>query len=284
MSNLQDAAEYFWNLISSMRISDIIDIIIVSVLLYYVFIFIRERRAGKLAIGILFLLLALLGSDLLGMNALNFILQNIMQVGMIAVIIIFQPELRSMLEKMGGNSIKNLNRIGEAKDIGEKQKAIEEICLAASDLSKSKTGALIVLERGTKLGDEIKTGVIVNADVSSFLIKNIFFNKAPLHDGAMIIRDSRVHACGCFLPLSQNADIVKDLGTRHRAGIGISETSDAVVVIVSEETGFISTAVDGKLVRGYDRYSLKDTLNSLMITEERANTPIDTIKRFFGKK
>jgi len=283
--NIASFFEYAKNQILSITVIDVIDIALVSVLLFYCFRFIKERRAGKLAIGVVFLIAAMFISEWLGMNALKFILQNVIQVGMIALIIIFQPELRSMLEKMGGNSLKSLTAIGDDKDVTKINSDIDEICTAASQMSATKTGALMIIERTTKLGDEIKTGIIVDSEISSFLIENIFFNKAPLHDGAMIIRENRIYACGCFLPLSTNPDIIKELGTRHRAGIGVSEISDAVVIIVSEETGVISVALDGKLERGYDKFSLKEALTNLLLTDDNTLKPLKKIKKiFFGQK
>jgi len=267
-----------------MRITDIIDIVLVSVLLNFFFKFIKERRAGKLAVGIVFIIVIMFVSDWFDMYATNFILKNIVQVGIIALMIIFQPEIRSLLEKVGGNSMKGLAAISEEKDESGTNSMIDEVCLAASELSQSRTGALMVIERSTKLGDEIKTGVVVNADVSSFLIGNIFFNKAPLHDGAMIIRNNRIYACGCFLPLSTSQDIIKELGTRHRAGIGVSEVSDAVIVIVSEETGVISVALDGNLQRGYDRSSLKEELTNLLMGDANTLKPLTKIKKIIFRQ
>ncbi|MDD6312458.1 MAG: diadenylate cyclase CdaA [Firmicutes bacterium] len=254
------------NLFANMNpIVDIIDILIVSVILYYAFMFVRERRAGKLAVGVVILLIALGISELSGMKAFSFIIENIMQVGLIALIIIFQPELRSVLEKVGGG----VTNIGESKRKSDVVSWLDELTTACSDLSDSRTGALIVIERETRLGDEIRTGVPVNADINCALIKNIFFNKAPLHDGAMILRDGRIHSCGCFLPLSQNNSIDKNLGTRHRAALGLSEISDALVVVVSEETGTISVARNGKLKRDFDKYTLQNELVSLLDLDNR---------------
>ncbi len=264
---------YIFNQLTSMGVNDFIDIIIVSVLLYYIFTFIRDRRAGKLAIGVVIFLAALALSSLFNLNVVNFILQNIVQVGLLAIFIIFQPELRSMLEKVGNEPIRSF-KLGNQKDNEPTTKAIDEISAAAQELSNEKTGALIVIERNTKLGDEIKTGVMVNATISTFLIKNIFFNKAPLHDGAMIIRDNKILACGCFLPLSSNADIIKDLGTRHRAAIGMSENSDAIVVVVSEENGVISIAKDGRLIRNFDKYSLKSELSRILLDKSQESKSV----------
>ena len=202
------------------------------------------------------------------MHVIRFLLQNIFQVGIIALIVLFQPELRSALEKIGGEPLKNFKSIGVQKNSSVTLGVIREVTDAAADLSASQTGALIVFERTTKLGDISKTGTVLNADVSSFLLKNIFFNKAPMHDGAVVISDGRIHAAGCFLPLSLNEDIIKDLGTRHRAAIGMSENSDAVVVVVSEETGTISIALEGHLVRGYDKNSLCAELERLLLRDK----------------
>lgn len=258
-----------WNTLKSIRVTDIIDIILVAVMFYYVYRFIRERRAGKLAAGLLILLLILLLSDILDMRAMQFIMQNLFQVGMVAVIVVFQPELRSALEKVGAEPLRGLRSISEKSGNDASTIAmINEVTEAACDMSLDKTGALIVIERTTKLGDIIKTGTIVNADTTAFLIRNIFFKNAPLHDGAMIIRDDRIYAAGCFLPLSTNNDIIKDLGTRHRAAIGMSENSDAVIVVVSEENGTISIAVEGELKRNFSYNSLKAELTRLLLNEK----------------
>ena len=258
-----------WNTLKNIRVTDIIDIILVAVMFYYVYRFIRERRAGKLSAGLLILLLILLLSDILDMRAMQFIMQNLFQVGMVAVIVVFQPELRSALEKVGAEPLRGLRSISEKSGNDASTIAmINEVTEAACDMSLDKTGALIVIERTTKLGDIIKTGTIVNADTTAFLIRNIFFKNAPLHDGAMIIRDDRIYAAGCFLPLSTNNDIIKDLGTRHRAAIGMSENSDAVIVVVSEENGTISVAVEGELKRNFSYNSLKTELTRLLLNEK----------------
>ena len=244
-----------------------IDIACVSVLIYYLYKFIRDRRAGKLALGVALLVVIQIISSLLDMYLLQFIMQNIFQVGLITLVILFQPEIRSVLEKVGATPIRGLRSISETKDPSYVHRIIDEVVSAVCDLSESKTGALIVFERETKLGDIILTGTVIDAYPAAFLIKNIFFNKAPMHDGALIVRDMRLHAAGCLLPLSNNPDIIKDLGTRHRAGIGVSENSDAVVVIVSEETGVISTAVEGKLVRNYNKDTLTRFLRAKLANE-----------------
>ncbi|MBO5648690.1 MAG: diadenylate cyclase CdaA [Clostridia bacterium] len=264
---ISNTLTFIWQTLRTIAITDLLDIALVSVMLFFAFRFIRERRAGKLALGIVLLFIIMVVSETLDMYVTRYLLQNIFQVGIIVVIVLFQPEIRSALEKIGGEPFKSIRGIGDQRDSTETLGVIREVCEACTDLARQKTGALLVFERTTKLGDIIKTGTVINADVSSFLLKNIFFNKAPLHDGATVISGNRIHSAGCFLPLSLNDNIIKDLGTRHRAGIGMSENSDAVVVIVSEETGTISVAVDGKLKRGYDASTLVAELESLLITD-----------------
>lgn len=268
------------NQLSTIGFTDVVDIVVVAFFLYYIIKFMRDRRAGKLAVGVIFMLLVMFISDIFNMRATYFILENIMSVGLVALLIVFQPELRSMLEKMGGEPMKGFRNRMDKGSAEKYRQVIREICVTAESLSSTKTGALIIIERSTRLGDVIKTGTVLDANVSSFLLGNIFFNKAPLHDGAVIIRNQRIYAAGCFLPLSTNPDIIKDLGTRHRAGIGMSENSDAVVIIVSEETGVISVAVDGALKRGFDSNSLEEYITPLLITEQKEGVK----ERLFGRK
>ena len=283
IESITSAGKFFLNQIKDMGVSDILDIIIVSVLIYYVYLFIRERRAGKLATGLIVLLLIQVISSLFGFPVLGYFMSNILQIGLIAAVVIFQPELRSILESVGGDSIKGLKSIGEDKNAMERTKFIDFVCEAANEMSMSKTGALMVIERSTKLGDIISTGTVVNADTSSMLIRNIFFNKSPLHDGAVVIRDMRVYAAGCLLPLATKNNITKELGTRHRAAIGVSEASDAIVVVVSEETGTISIARRGRLQRGYDSVRLKAELERLLADNKPQNKK-KNIKKIFDLK
>ncbi len=269
--SLADFLNRLWNYVSlyivssvkTMGILDVVDILLLSVVLYYIYRFIRDRRAGKLLIGLgCVLALSLLG-DVLDLPATRFIFSDFRQIGVIAILILFQPELRSALEKVGGTPLTGFRNItADSRDSAMIHAEIEAICTAAGDLSRDKVGALIVIERSTKLGEYIKSGVMIDAMISPYILKNIFFNNAPLHDGAVIIRSGRICAAGCFLPLSTNDDINKDLGTRHRAAIGLSEISDALVIVVSEETGTISLAVDGNLERNYNYNSLKQALNN----------------------
>lgn len=252
--------------VGSMRIKDGLDILIVSVILYYAIRFIRGRRAGKLALGVLFLVVLEIFAQAMELTALSFLMQNVFQAGLIAFLIVFQPELRSGLEKMGGEPIRGIRSMREQKDAGGTTAMICALSEALCDLAKEKTGALVVIERETKLGDVIRTGEVINADMNPFLVRNLFFNKAPLHDGAVVVRGNRLYAAGCFLPLSTNNDIIKDLGTRHRAAIGMSENSDAVVVVVSEESGTISMALEGRLRRDYDLQSLEEELKKQLLS------------------
>lgn len=247
--------------------NDILDILLVTIVFFFVFRFVRDRRAGRLLLGIALLVVLFILSIIFKMNALNYLLSSLFSVGLIAIVIVFQPELRAALEKMGDRSIRGIKSMGteNSEEIG---RCITEACVACDSLSKSKTGALIVFERNTKLGEYILTGTIIDASPSSMLFGNLFFNKSPLHDGAVIIRGGRIHAAGCFLPLSTNPEITKEVGTRHRAAIGMSENSDAIVVIVSEETGIISVAEDGELQRDFDRLTLESHLKSRLMQQK----------------
>lgn len=270
METIGQLFSFLWGQILSIRLADVIDILLVAVLLYYIISFFRDRRAGKLAVGVVFLLVALLISNLFQMRAIGFILEAVVSVGVLALIIIFQPELRALLERMGRGSLSGFGRFGHSHSKEGDIRLLETVCDAAGTLSTQKTGALIVMERDTKLGDEIRTGTVLDASITKPLILNIFYNKAPLHDGAMILRDGRIHSCGCFLPLSASAELDRNLGTRHRAALGLSEISDAVIIVVSEETGAISVARDGKLYRGFDRYTLENELLSLFADSDGA--------------
>lgn len=259
-----------WEYIKSISVADVLDIFVLSILLHVAYKFMRDRRAGKLALGVVVFIGISIVSSFLNMHATQFIFKHFYQTGLLAIIIVFQPELRAGLEKMGNTPFSGLRGLtSDTKEIASINEDIDVVCEAACDMARTKTGALIVIERSTKLGEYIKSGVVVNAQMSPFLLRNIFFNKAPLHDGAVIIRGHRIFAAGCFLPLSTKDDIVQDLGTRHRSAIGLSETSDAIIIVVSEETGTISLAVDGTLTRDYNYNSLKQELVGLMLHSRR---------------
>jgi len=254
------------DVVKLMTVKDAIDIVLLGLILYFIYRFIRDRRAGKLLMGLALILVLSIASEALELHALHFILGDFRQIGLIAILILFQPELRSVLEKVGGTPFSGFHTItSDFRDLATTNAEIDAICTAAEDLAREKVGALIVIERSTKLGEYIKSGVYVDAAISPHILRNLFFNKAPLHDGAVIIRDGRVCAAGCFLPLSTKEDINKDLGTRHRAAIGMSEISDAIVIIVSEETGNVSLSVDGNLERNFNYTSLKQRLTSMLI-------------------
>ncbi len=253
-------------LVSTMRFSDIVDILIVAYLIYNIIMLIRKTNSFRLARGILLILIALWLSGVLKLTMFNRLLQKTVELGLIALVIIFQPELRRLLERMGSKTFpsfgsKPLETLGM-------DNVISQTIAACTQLSSTKTGALIVFERGVTLDKQMRSGTTVNSDVTAELLKNIFYPKAPLHDGAVVIRDGRIAAAGCVLPLTSNTNLSPDLGTRHRAGIGMSEHSDAVVVIVSEETGGISIAVDGMLKRRLSAETFEAILRSELLPEE----------------
>ncbi len=263
------------NLLGQFRaigIIDIIDILVVAYLIYQVVKLVRETRAIQLVKGILALLAVYAVSHTLQLQTMTFIMRNILQIGAFAMLVVFQPELRRALEQVGRTRLTNLG-VFNTSALEDQQgqflwrKAISAICDSCASLSRQKIGALIVLERETPLGDVIKTGTIVDADPSIELIINIFFPNSPLHDGALIMRRGKLYAAGCFLPLSDNFTISKELGTRHRAALGISENSDALVVVVSEETGKITLADNGKLKRGLTIDELNQELRAAFIVE-----------------
>lgn len=255
-SVVQYLSELGQNILTAARnftFKDAIDVAIVTVLLYSAIKLVRETRAGQLVKGIILLIVLFLISYQLDLLMLNAILRAFLSSGIVIVVILFQPEIR---------------------------KAIQGVVDATQILQQLRMGALIVFERQTKLGEIVATGTIIEAAPSSQLIANIFFNKAPLHDGGMIIREGQVYAAGCILPLTSNENVSAELGTRHRAALGMSENSDAVVVVVSEETGQISVAMEGKLTRNYNRVTLREVLESALIgaPEETSSS-----KRILGK-
>lgn len=247
----------------------IIDLTIVIFLMYCFFKIVRGSRAWQLIKGIALLIIATWVSGLFNLKILNWILTGIMNLGVIAIIVIFQPELRRALEQLGTNKLTQF--FGIDKDLSTKTKEdIYKVVIAATELSKTKTGALIVLERDIKIQDIIATGIPMNAEVSPQLLVNIFEPKTPLHDGAVVISGNKIAAAACVLPLADDKDIAKELGTRHRAAIGISKESDSIVVVVSEETGKISVAKDGTLIADVREEVLKKILISNIVTKRFA--------------
>lgn len=259
-----------WYALSNIRVFDIIDIIVIAFLIYKVVEFFRESRSGQLAKGILVILVLYGLATWAEMITLRWLLSRVVSYGIIAVAIVFQPEIRRALERMGRSSISPLNKNQIGDTYGYLGSSIDAICKAAGTMQESKIGALIVIERETQLGEIIDTGTVIDAETTSSLICNIFFPKSPLHDGAMIIRDGRIYAAGCILPLTSNDTINSQLGTRHRAAIGMSENSDAVIIVVSEETGNISIAHDGNLKRDFNAVKLRAELDSVFATNKKS--------------
>ena len=251
------------DIIKTMRINDVIDILIIAYVLYRLILVIHKTRAEQLLKGLVVLIVITKVSEWLQLRTVNYILRNAMTVGVIALLIVFQPELRRGLESLGRSGFLGKNFFffnEEGKDMSE---VLGEICDAVQFLSRSKIGALIVLERETGLNELIETGIAMDSKISSELLINTFIPNTPLHDGAVIIRGDRIMAAGCFLPLTDNQNLSSELGTRHRAGIGVTEISDAVAIIVSEETGTISLAQNGRISRHLDAKTLKEVLSSI---------------------
>lgn len=267
------------NLLTGIGIADVIDILIVAFVVYKILGFIRESRAGQLVKGLLILLAAFFASDIFQLYTLNWILKGTMTVGIIALIVVFQPELRRGLEYMGRSK---LIRPVFGKVNKNKAKSISvEVARAIENMSTTRTGALLVVERQTALTDICESGTILDANITSGLIETVFYEGSPLHDGALIIRGDKLYSAGCVLPLTENKSISKALGTRHRAGIGITENSDALVFIVSEETGIVSMAEDGKLDRFLDVKTVeKSMLNVYLNNSSEDPTPYG-IKNIF---
>ena len=253
---------------------DVLDMAIVAFVVYHIFRFVRRSRSGQVVKAILLIVVALGVANLLQLQVVSFVLNNAVELGFIALVIIFQPEIRRFLEQMGSGKIKEIF-VQETID-DELEYAIRETVEAYTSLSKDKVGALMVFERTTMLEDVLKTGTPLDARVSAELLKNLFWNKAPLHDGAVIVRNGRIVGAGCMLPMSGNVNISRDLGMRHRAGIGISENSDAVVALVSEETGSISVAINGMLKRHLAPATLEQMLRNELMPKQEESKPSGT--------
>lgn len=266
------------SLFSTFRVTDLIDIIIIAVFIYGIFKLVRETRAEQLLKGIFFVLIFYGAAVLLGLTMVTSILKVVLEFSVVIVVIIFQPEIRKALEQLGRSKFTSnyFFRLFQGglitnEDKNRVTKAITDVADSAILFSHTRTGALIVFERETKLTDIASTGTVLNCDTSTAIFGNLFFNKAPLHDGACIIREGKIFAGGCILPLNSKEVTNRDIGTRHRAAIGMSEVSDAVVVVVSEETGQISMAVNGVLTRDYDRDALILRLEEMLIPPDTEN-------------
>ena len=269
--------EWMVSIAMNFQFKDAVDIIIVAFLIYGVVKLVRETRAGQLVKGLFLLVILFIISSYFNLVMVSRVLAYFFQFAFVAILIVFQPEIRKALEQVGRNNVGQsiaavVTGRDRSYDRAQIRKAINAVVDGVGILQQLKMGALIVFERKTKLGDIIETGTQINCEPSGQIVGNIFFNKAPLHDGAMIIRDGMIHAAGCILPLTKNTSVSAELGTRHRAALGVSEESDAVVVVVSEETGQISVAVNGVLARRFTRDTLRDVLEGDLIPQEEAST------------
>lgn len=265
--NIRDSILNSFNAMRTAGPMDVIDILIVAYIIYRLMKLLKDTSAARLAKGIIWLLLIFLVASLAGLNTISFILRNSLGIGVTAAIVIFQPELRRLLEQLGKGNFSRL--LVSANDPDAAEAAIDATVKACSDMSRTKTGVLIVFERKERLGEIISTGTVIDAAPSPELLKNIFFKNSPLHDGALIMREGRICAAGCVLPLSGSQNLSRDLGTRHRAAVGMSESSDSVLVVVSEETGAISVAIGGMLKRHLSPEVLRKVLEAELITDDK---------------
>ncbi|MBQ6569996.1 MAG: diadenylate cyclase CdaA [Clostridia bacterium] len=266
---MADLLQNFGYLFSNIKVYNVIDIAIVSFIIYKLLRLMRETRAEQLIKGIVIIAVAYVLSDVLKLYLLNYLIRTLVNNGVLALVILFQPELRKALERVGRSKLKDFKILGgeEQEDHTKTIETINALSEGLRTLQKQRMGALAVFERETKLGDIISTGTIIDSIPSGPAVGNIFFNKAPLHDGAMIIRNNKLYAAGCILPLSQNEEIDPDLGTRHRAAIGMSENSDAVVVVLSEETGMLSICINGRIERFSNLTEFTANLVSILAPE-----------------
>lgn len=257
---------------------DVLDILLLAVLLFTVYRYVRDRRAGRLLIGVGALALIYIASEVLDMYAVRYLFANFFGYSLIVVAIVFQPELRTLLERVGTFSFKRLKNI--APDARGRStltvEALDEIVLAVKNMAYKKRGALIAIERSIKITEYAESGTVLDSVISSRLLEGLFADKEPLHDGAVIVRDGRLFAAGCNLPLTHNVDPIKELGTRHRAAVGASEDTDAIVIVVSEETGIVSLACNGELIRNLTSVSLRRHLCELLGMQKNQNVGEET--------
>ena len=287
MEGIINDLSVLWNqivyAITNIRFFDVLDIVILSFIIYKAFGFLRESRAGQLVKGLVVLFAIYVMADTFELVTMKWLLSNIVDSIIIAVAVIFQPEIRRILEKVGRTNFGRGQLLDEDNTLS---KCIDDVSRAAAVMQEKKIGALIVFERTTQLGEIISTGTIIDAKASVSMVNNVFFPKSPLHDGAVIIRGGRLYAAGCILPLTQREDLSLQLGTRHRAAIGMTENSDAVVLGVSEETGTISLVVNGQITRGYNSVSAGAELRRLLLEDAQGDTNVvkSTIKRIIPFK
>lgn len=275
---MEEFMSTIWSVLKTFQFKDALDIIVITLILYYLFKLFRQSRSGQLVKGVIILLVAYGISAILSLTMVNYILRSLFEFAVILVVVIFQPELRNTLERLGRNkTLKSFVNTSNSESYeASVTKAIGDVSDACAVFSMAKTGALIAFERDSLLNEIAATGTTLNSDTSAALLGNIFYNKAPLHDGAMIIRSGKVLAAGCILPLTKSANVSQSLGTRHRAAIGLSEDTDAVVVVVSEETGTISIALNGTLIRDFNRNTLYDKLIELILPGDRESSNLFT--------
>ena len=284
MAAIRSFFQEMFSSIPPLGVMDIVDILVVAFLIYKLMLIIRSTSAARVARSIMLLLVATWLTDVVHMYTLNWILTRFIEVGIIAIVIVFQPELRRALERFGGRTM--LRFADPLSNRSVEQNAISATVTACEIMAKERVGVLLVFERRTSLEEYFKTGTLIDAKVTDQLLRNLFFKNSPLHDGAVIIRHGRVAAAGCVLPLSENTHLSSDLGTRHRAGIGMSEASDAVVVIVSEETGTISVASGGMLKRHLAPQTLEKLLTNELLPEEnyKKKNVLDRVRSFLARK
>ncbi len=270
--------DYLTTMISQLRWVDILDIAIIAFAIYKILKYIQETRAFQLLMGLIVLLVATVLSDVLKLYTVNWLLEGILKVGAIALIVVFQPEIRRVLQYLGGFWL----RSGTYLNPEESDSLTDAVMYALKYFSRNKVGALIVFERNTVLGDVVESGIQINADITKEMLMNIFYSGAPLHDGAVIIRGEKIIAAGCVLPLTSSTNLSSELGTRHRAGIGVTEISDAIAVIVSEETGAMSVATNGKISRFMDNNSMQKIVKSVFMNEGESERTF-FFKPFFNR-
>lgn len=279
MDTIKSVLDSIWGVFKTIGLNDIIDIMILSYLFFHIMKLIRETRALQLAKGIMLLVGSYIIAVVFNLQTLKFLLKICFQWGFVALIILFQPELRRMLERVGRSKIADIALFkpsDDEQDAEHVRSAIRAVCDASMKLSSTRTGALIIFERKTKLGEQIATGTLLDCVPSAAMLGNIFVPNTPLHDGAVIIRDGKILAAGCFLPKPAKEELInKQLGSRHRAAIGMSENSDAIVIVVSEETGTISVAENGELTRGYVEDTLKKLLYNRLLPDRTADSTKD---------
>ena len=263
---MQEAIQYFIGIVQKMQISDYVDIILVAVLIYKLLPLLRTPSIMRITRTVVILVLIAWGTDVLDLYTMHWLLNQVLAIGLLAFVVLFQPELRRMLDHLANMKLATL--FGTNRPVQEMEQVISQVVTACEAMSRKKEGALIVFAREQQLEEYFKTGTLIDAQVSEQLLRNIFFKNSPLHDGAMIIREGRIAAAGCVLPLSDSHRLSADLGTRHRAGVGMSEASDAVVVVVSEETGAISVAVGGMLKRHLAPQTLTQLLKKELCPKE----------------